>query len=52
MTRFWNNTKTALLLGGLMGLFLLVGSYWGKAGLTIALLLGGGMNLIAFFFSD
>lgn len=52
MTRFWNNTKTAMLLGGLMGLFLLVGSFWGQAGLIIALVLGGGMNLVAWFFSD
>lgn len=52
MTRFWNNTKTALLLGALMGLFLLVGSYWGQSGLLIALILGGGVNLFAFFFSD
>jgi len=27
MTRYWNNTKTALLLGGLFGLFLLISSY-------------------------
>lgn len=52
MTRLWNNTKTALLLGGLMALFLLVGAFWGKVGLTIALVLGGAVNLIAWFFSD
>ena len=52
MTRVWNNTKTALLLGGLMGLFLLVGSFWGQTGLIFALVLGGLTNVVAFFFSD
>ncbi|MFW6060521.1 MAG: zinc metalloprotease HtpX, partial [Phycisphaeraceae bacterium] len=52
MTRFWNNTKTALLLGAMFGLILLIGSYWGTGGVIIAFLLGGIGNLIAFFFSD
>jgi heat shock protein HtpX len=52
MTRFWNNTKTAMLLGGLMGLFLLVGSFYGQQGLIIALVFGLVMNFGAFFFSD
>jgi heat shock protein HtpX len=52
MTRFVNNFKTAILLGGLMGLFLLVGSAWGPRGMTIALIFGGLTNIIAFFFSD
>jgi len=52
MTVFVNNVKTAALLAGLMGLFLLVGSQWGTTGLVIALLFGGVMNLVAFFFSD
>ena len=52
MTRFANNFKTAILLGGLMGLFLLVGSAWGPRGMTIALIFGGLTNVIAFFFSD
>ncbi len=52
MIRFWNNTKTALLLGALMGLFLLVGSFWGQTGMLIALVLGAGVNFFAFFFSD
>jgi len=52
MTVFVNNVKTALLMGALMGLFLLVGSMWGTAGMVIALLFGGVMNLVAFFFSD
>lgn len=52
MTRFWNNVKTAFLLGGLFGLFLLVGSFYGERGLLIALVAGGASNVIAFFFSD
>lgn len=52
MVRFQNNIKTALLMGGLMGLFLLVGSQFGRGGMTIALLLGGVLNFVAFFFSD
>lgn len=52
MTRLINNTKTAMLLGGLMGLCLLVGSAFGERGLIMGLVIGGGMNLFAFFFSD
>jgi len=52
MTVFWNNCKTALLLGGMFGLILLVGSQFGTAGLTIALLLGGAGTIISYFFSD
>ncbi len=52
MTRLVNNAKTALLMGGLMGLFLLVGSFYGQQGLIIALLFGGVMNIGAWFFSD
>lgn len=52
MTSFVNNMKTALLLGALMGLFLLVGSMWGQEGMIVALLFGGVMNFVAFFFSD
>lgn len=47
-----NNFKTVLLLGGLMGLFLVVGSLWGTQGLIMGLIFGGMMNLIAFWFSD
>jgi len=53
MTSFVNNVKTALLMGLLMGLILAAGYVLGGAGgLIFALLLGGGMNLVAFFFSD
>lgn len=52
MTVFMNNFKTALLLGGLMGLFVAVGSMWGQQGMIMGLLFGGLMNVIAWFFSD
>ena len=53
MYRIWNNFKTTLLLSGLMGLCLAVGYLLGgPAALLPALLIGAGMNLIAFFFSD
>ncbi|NUQ68660.1 MAG: M48 family metalloprotease [Phycisphaerales bacterium] len=52
MVRTVNNLKTAALLGGLMALFVVVGSRWGMPGMTIALVMGGMMNLVAFFFSD
>ena len=52
MTRFVNNVKTAAFLGLMFGIILLIGSRWGAPGLTIAFLLGGTMNLVAFFFSD
>jgi heat shock protein HtpX len=50
--RLVNNLKTVALLGGLMGLFLAVGSFWGQQGLIMAFIAGGLMNVVAFFFSD
>jgi heat shock protein HtpX len=52
MVRFANNMKTVLLLGGMMGLFLVIGAQFGRGGLLIGLLIGGVMNLVAWFFSD
>lgn len=52
MTRFFNNFKTVVLLGGMFGLVLLIGAHFGQQGLLIAFVLGGLMNVIAFFFSD
>lgn len=52
VVRLWNNTKTALLLGTLMGLCLFVGSLYGQNGLLVGLIFGGLMNFVAFFFSD
>lgn len=53
MNALWNSTKTALLMGGLMGLALGIGYLIGGPGaMAVALVLGGAMNLVAFFFSD
>ncbi|MBL0927765.1 MAG: zinc metalloprotease HtpX [Phycisphaerales bacterium] len=52
MSAFANHVKTVLLLGALMGLFLLVGAQWGTQGMVMALVLGGAMNVGAWFFSD
>lgn len=52
MIRFANNMKTVLLMGGLMGLCLLVGAQFGQRGMFLALMMGGMMNVVAWFFSD
>ena len=52
MFRLVNNVKTVVLLGAIMGLALFIGQFWGTSGLVIAFLLGGLMNVIAYFFSD
>lgn len=52
MVRFVNNAKTALLMGAMMGLFLLAGSYYGQQGMLFALVFGGIINFVAWFFSD
>lgn len=53
MTRIWNNTKTAILLAALFGLILLAGAQLGgPRGLVLAFILGGLMNVVAFFYSD
>ena len=53
MVRFYNNVKTALLLGLLTGLILVAGQLiGGQQGLIIALILAAGMNFVSFFFSD
>lgn len=53
MYRFINNAKTALLLAAMMVLFVVVGgAIGGRGGMAIALVLGGGMNLVAYFYSD
>ena len=45
--------KTVLLLGALTGILLVMGNLLGgRGGMTIALLMAGLMNFIAFFFSD
>lgn len=52
MVRFVNNVKTAVLLAGLMALFLVVGAQFGQTGLIFAFVLGGVTNIAAWFFSD
>jgi heat shock protein HtpX len=47
-----NGLKTALLLGGMSALVLLVGSLFGRTGLVIALVVALGMNGYAYFRSD
>jgi len=47
-----NGLKTALLLGGMSSLVLLVGGMFGRGGLFIALVLALGMNAFAYWNSD
>ncbi len=47
-----NNFKTVLLLGLLTGIILFFGSFWGRQGLTIALVMSIAMNFASYFFSD
>lgn len=52
MHKHVNTLKTALLLGGLSALVVLVGGFFGRTGLLIALVLVLGMNAYAYFNSD
>jgi len=52
MTRLINTSKTFILMLGMMGLFLLVGSMYGQNGMLSAVIIGGITNVIAWFFSD
>jgi heat shock protein HtpX len=52
MTRFVNNTKTAIFLALLFGLMLLIGAQFGTRGLVMAFIVGLMTNVVAFFFSD
>jgi heat shock protein HtpX len=47
-----NSLKTALLLGLLTGIIIFIGSFWGEAGLAIALVISIAMNFSSYFFSD
>ncbi|MER7012354.1 zinc metalloprotease HtpX [Saccharopolyspora sp. NPDC000359] len=49
MHSHFNGVKTALLLGGMSALVLLVGSLFGRSGLVIALFVALGMNGYAYF---
>lgn len=53
MTRFINNTKTAMLMGLMFGLILCGGYLIGQGtGLAIAFVFGGLGNVFAYFYSD
>jgi heat shock protein HtpX len=53
MTVLWNNAKTVLLMGGLMGLCLALGyALGGPQAMVMAFVIGGAMNVVAFFYSD
>ncbi len=48
-----NQIKTVLLLGGLTGLFLLIGVLvGGRTGLIFGLIFAGGMNFVSYWWSD
>lgn len=49
MHRHWNGLKTAALLGLFSALILGVGSFFGRGGLTIALVVAVGMNGYSYF---
>jgi heat shock protein HtpX len=52
MTAFFNNIKTAVLLGALFALLVWVGSFWGREGMIVAGVFAAIMNFSAWFFSD
>ncbi|MGA5221095.1 zinc metalloprotease HtpX [Streptomyces koyangensis] len=52
MHRRHNGLKTAVLLGGLSALILVIGSFFGRTGLTVALLVALGTNAYAYWNSD
>ncbi len=52
MHRHLNGLKTAVLLGGMSALVVLIGSFFGRTGLVIALVAALGMNAYAYFNSE
>ena len=52
MSQFYNNVKTALLLGLMTALILWIGSFWGQQGIVMALVMAAVMNFVGYFFSD
>ena len=52
MHNHFNGLKTALLLGGLSALVVLIGVPFGRTGILIALVFALGMNAYAYFNSD
>lgn len=51
-SQFYNNVKTALLLGLLSALILWIGSLFGQQGLILALVIAVVTNFVSYFFSD
>ena len=52
MSKYYNNVKTALLLGLMTALILWIGSFWGSTGVMVAFVMAAVMNFVSFFFSD
>ncbi|QGV79115.1 zinc metalloprotease HtpX [Streptomyces ficellus] len=52
MHRRHNGLKTAVLLGGLSALIILIGSFFGRTGLVVALVVALGTNAYAYWNSD
>ncbi len=52
MNQFYNNVKTAVLLGLMTALIVVIGSFFGSDGLVIALIMAAMMNIVGYFFSD
>lgn len=52
MSKFYNNFKTVVLMGAMTGLILVIGSFFGREGLIIAMVLAAVMNFVGYFFSD
>ncbi|GAA4853542.1 zinc metalloprotease HtpX [Kitasatospora terrestris] len=52
MHRQHNGLRTAVLLGGLSALILVIGSFFGRTGLLVALLVAVGTNAYAYWNSD
>jgi heat shock protein HtpX len=50
--RHFNGLKTALLLGGMSAAVILVGSFFGRGGLVIAVVIAFGMNAYSYWNSD
>lgn len=51
-SKFYNNFKTAMLLGLLTALILFIGSFWGPNGVKVALIFAAITNFVGYFFSD
>ncbi|MCT2592187.1 zinc metalloprotease HtpX [Streptomyces sp. N2-109] len=52
MHRRHNGLRTALLLGGLSALIIVIGSFFGRMGLVVAVVLALGVNAYAYWHSD